>query len=143
MYVWNAAAMNTPASTSHPRLRRSSALVAAHAVSARQRTKNVSGWFDRATATRIGVVATTPPATRPATEPAQRRAVTAVMTTDAVAASAFGTMTAQGEKPSALTNSAGIQNEPGILSSVTVPAGSSAPKKKLDQLPLIDSAIDA
>jgi hypothetical protein len=49
--------------------------------------------------------------------------VTAVITTDAVAASAFGTMTAQGEKPSALTNSAGIQNEPGILSSVTVPAG--------------------
>ena len=89
------------------------------------------------------MVATTPPATRPATGPAQRRAVTAVITTDAVAASAFGTMTAQGEKPSALTNSAGIQNEPGILSSVTVPAGSSAPKKKLDQLPLIDSAIDA
>lgn len=65
------------------------------------------------------------------------------MTTDAVAASALGTMTAQGEKPNAFTNSAGIQKEPGILSSVTVPAGSSAPKKTLDQLSLIDRAIEA
>ncbi len=89
------------------------------------------------------MVATTAPAVSPVRGPVQRRAVMHVTTTDADAASAFGTITAQGENPKTRTNSAGIQKEPGILSRVTVPAGSIAPKKKFDQLSLIDRAIDA
>ena len=143
MYVWNPAAMKTPASTSQPRLRRSSAFVAAQAVRARASTKNVSGWFERATAMRMGVVATTAPATIPAAGPAQRRAVIAVITAAPVAARAFGTMTAAAEKPNSRAESAGIQNDPAILSRVTVPAGSTEPKKKFGQLLLIDRAIEA
>ncbi len=120
-----------------------SAFAAAQATAASPSTKNVSGWFDRATATRIGVVATTAPASRPAVGLSSRFAVTATMSAAPTAASAFGSTTAQVEKPNAFTNSAGIQYDPGILSSVTVPAGSIAPKKKFDQFWLIDSAIDA
>ena len=72
-----------------------------------------------------------------------RRAVTAVMSAAPIAASPLGAMIVHAEKPKVLMNSAGIQNEPGILSSVTVPAGSNEPKKKFDQLSLIDNAIAA
>ena len=58
----------------------------------------------------------------------------AITTVAAVAASAFGMITAHAENPKTFTNSAGIQNDPGILSRVTVPAGSSEPKKKFAQL---------
>jgi hypothetical protein len=69
--------------------------------------------------------------------------VIAVTTAAVAAASALGMMTAAGEKPKMRTMSAGIQNDPGILSRVIVPAGSNEPKKKFGQLRLIDSAIDA
>ena len=79
----------------------------------------------------------------PAVRPAHRPAVIAVITVAAAAASALGRITAAGEKPKRRADSAGIQNEPGILSSVTVPAGSTAPKKKFGQLLLMDRAIEA
>ena len=69
--------------------------------------------------------------------------MTAVISAAATAASAFGRMTAHAEYPKTRTTSAGIQNEPGILSRVTVPAGSTAPKKKFDHERLIDRAIEA
>ncbi len=86
------------------------------------------------------MVATTAPASRPPVVPTSRPAVNALTAAAAVAAMAFGRMTAAGEKPNRRTARAGIQKEPGILSSDTVPAGSKAPKKRFDQLLLIDMA---
>ncbi|CAH0326921.1 hypothetical protein SRABI128_05650 [Microbacterium sp. Bi128] len=99
--------------------------------------------MERETATRIGVTATIDPASSPARTPARRRAVTAVTRAAATAARAFGRITAHAEYPNTFTASAGIQNDPGILSRVTVPAGSIAPKKKFDHDWLIDTAIAA
>jgi hypothetical protein len=61
----------------------------------------------------------------------------------AIAANAFGTVIDHVLKPKILTKSAGIQNEPGILSNVTIPAGSMAPKRKLLKLLLMLFGIDA
>ena len=47
---------------------------------------------------------------------------------------ACGSTIAHGWKPKARTESAWIQNAPGSLSRVIVPAGSNAPKMKLCQL---------
>jgi len=91
----------------------------------------------------MGVTATTAPAMSPARSPATRRAAKAATSAAATAANAFGRITAHAEYPKARTKSAGIQNDPGILSSVTVPAGSTAPKKKFDHERLIDRAMEA
>ena len=47
---------------------------------------------------------------------------------------AWGSTTDQTWKPNTRTDSACTQNAPGSLSTVTVPQGSKAPKKKLCQL---------
>ncbi len=60
-----------------------------------------------------------------------------------IVANALGALTAQVEKPNSLTKIAGIQYDPGILSSVTEPPGSSVPKNKLEKLLLIAIAIAA
>ena len=86
--------------------------------------------MERDTAMRIGVVAATAPAMSPAVGETRRRPVDATTTTVARAASAFGKTTVHVESPNAATKSAGTQNDHGILSRVTVPAGSKAPKKK-------------
>src|SRR6478736_2684026 len=135
--------MNAPATSSQRKLRRVSAFADAQATALRPSTKKVSGWFDRETATRIGVVATIAPARSPAVGFSRRLAVTATMRAAPTAASASGSTTAQVEKPKTRTKSAGIQNDPGILSRVTVPAGSMAPKKKFGQDLLIESAMAA
>ena len=63
--------------------------------------------------------------------------------TAAIPASALGALTAHVEKPKIFTNIAGIQYEPGILSRVTVPAGSRAPKMKFERDLLMETAIAA
>ena len=69
--------------------------------------------------------------------------MTATMTTVTTAASALGSTTVHVAYPNTATKSAGIQKAPGILSRVTVPAGSNAPKKKFAGLWLIETAIAA
>ena len=89
----------------------------------------------RFSATVAGLTATTAAAIRPAAGPGQppHRPVEHQHGARCPRAPAAATM-AQVWKPNARTASAWIHSAPGSLSTVTVPAGSNAPKKKLCQL---------
>jgi hypothetical protein len=90
--------------------------------------------FPRFSATVAGLTANTIAAIRPAAGPASRRTARYRTSTVRTPSTACGATIAQVCSPKARTARAWIQNAPGSLSSVIVPAGSKAPKMKSCQL---------
>ena len=94
----------------------------------------VSEMFPRLRATVAGLTARTIAAIRPAAGPASRRTAWYSTSTVRTPSMACGATIAQVCTPKARTDRAWIQNAPGSLSRVMVPAGSKAPKMKSCQL---------
>ena len=94
----------------------------------------MSGMFPRLSATVAGESTNTPAARIAARGPASRRTTRYRTSTLAIPSSTCGATIAQAWTPNRRTDRACTQNAPGSLSTVIVPAGSNAPKKKLCQL---------
>ena len=81
-----------------------------------------------------GTAAVIAAATIPVRAPATRRVATNITTTVSTPATICGITRVQVDSPNARTTRAWIQNEPGSLSSVIVPAGSKPPNANACQL---------
>ena len=110
------------------------AVTSASAASSASKIMSVSGTLPRFSAVVAGDRARTPAAISPAAGPASRRTTRYSTSTASVPSMICGSTTAQLCAPKTPTLIACSQNAPGSLSVVMVPAGSKAPKKKLDRL---------
>jgi hypothetical protein len=99
----------------------------ASAASTSSKIMSESEMFPRFSATVAGLTATTAAAISPAAGPASRCTARYSTRTVRTPSIAWGATITQVWKPKARTASAWIQNAPGSLSRVTVPAGSKAP----------------
>jgi hypothetical protein len=110
------------------------AVTVASAARRSRRTNRVSEMLPRLRATVAGESTSTAAAAMPARAPDSRRTAWYRMRTLAIPSTIWGATMAHAWSPNTRTDRACTQNAPGSLSTVTVPAGSNAAKKKLCQL---------
>jgi hypothetical protein len=106
----------------------------ASAATTRSRTHIASAVLPRLMIAVAGTAAVIAAATIPARAPATRRVATNITTTVSTPATTCGITSVQVDNPNARTTRAWIQNEPGNLSRVIVPAGSKPPYANACQL---------
>jgi hypothetical protein len=120
--------------TNDPTLPVIKAFVVASAASTRSRIRSESEILPRLRRIVTGLTARTSAAARPAPAPATRRTARYRTSTVNAPSTTWGSAMAHRWKPKRRNESAWTHSAPGSLSTVTVPHGSNAPKRKLCQL---------